>query len=312
MVGYEVALITLLAMLVLIYFGMYVPVVLTLLSFLGVVLIRGDVAIATSLLTQTASKGIQDFLFGAIPLFVLMGGLVGAADLGRDAYQVANFAFRRLRGALGIATVAANALFVAIHGSSIASAAIFSRIAVPVMLTYDYNRRFAVGVVCGSSVLGMLIPPSVLLIVYAVLSEQSIGDMFIAGVVPGLILASVFCVGIIGVGYLWPDSVQSIEARRRHTNPDETLTPREIVRKLIPLVVLSAVLIGGIYGGVYTPTEAGAVGAFSALIVALLRRKLTLASFWRILVETGHITAAILFLVISGMMYSRMLAMSGL
>jgi C4-dicarboxylate transporter DctM subunit len=180
------------------------------------------------------------------------------------------------------------------------------------MLTYDYNRRFAVGVVCGSSVLGMLIPPSVLLIVYAVLSEQSIGDMFIAGVVPGLILATVFCIGILTVGYFWPDFVQPIAARERHTNPDENLTLGQIVRKLIPLVVLSAVLIGGIYGGVYTPTEAGAAGAFSALIVALLRRKLTLASFWRILVETGHITAAILFLVISGMMYSRMLAMSGL
>jgi C4-dicarboxylate transporter DctM subunit len=312
MVGYEVALVTLLAMLILIYLGMYVPIVLALLSFVGVVLIRGDVNVAINLLVQTASKGIQDFLFGAIPLFVLMGALVGVADLGRDAYQVANVAFRRLRGALGIATVAANALFVAIHGSSIASASIFSRIAVPAMLTYDYNRRFAVGVVCGSSVLGMLIPPSVLLIVYAVLAEQSVGDMFIAGILPGLVLAAVFCIGILGAGYLWPDLVQSLEARRMHTDTAEDLTRRQIVEKLVPLVVLSGILVVGIYGGVYTPTEAGAAGAFAALIVTLWRRKLTLASFWRILVETGHITAAILFLVISGMMYSRMLAMSGL
>ena len=310
--AFEVSLFTLLAMLILIYFGMYVPVVLGLLSFIGVIFVRGDVDIAVNLLVQTASKGIQDFLFGAIPLFVLMGGLVDVADLGSDAYQVANVAFRRLRGALGIATVVANALFVAIHGSSIASASIFSRIAVPAMLNYDYNRRFAVGVVCGSSVLGMLIPPSVLLIVYAVLTEQSVGDMFIAGVIPGLILATTFCLGIIVVGYLWPNAVQSLAARVRHAEGIPDLTWRQILQKLVPLVILSAILVGGIYGGIYTPTEAGAAGAFAALVVAIWRRKLTLAVFWRILVETGHITAAILFLVISGMMYSRMLAMSGL
>src|SRR3546814_10410173 len=134
---------------------------------------------SSDLLVLSASKAIADFLFGVIPLFVLMGLLVGAADLARDTYQVANAGFRKLRGGLGVATVVANAIFAAITGISIASAAVFSRVAVPEMLSYGYNRRFAVGVLAGSSVLGMLIPPSILLTISAVLTEQAVGGMVI-------------------------------------------------------------------------------------------------------------------------------------
>ena len=165
---------------------MYVPVVLGLVSFLGVWAIKGKLMIAINLLTLAASDSIASYLFGVIPLFVLMGLLVGAADMGTDAFAVANQASRRVRGGLGIATVAANAIFAAITGISIASAAIFTRVAVPEMLRFGYRPRFAVGVVAGSSILGMLIPPSLLLILYAVLTEQSVGDMFLAGVIPDL------------------------------------------------------------------------------------------------------------------------------
>lgn len=312
MSGFEIGMISVLAMLLLIYFGMYVPVVLALLSFLGVLFIRGDFFVATDLLVLSASKAVSDFLFGVIPLFVLMGLLVGQADLARDTYQVANAAFRKLRGGLGIATVVANAIFAAITGISIASAAVFSRVAVPEMLNYGYNKRFAVGVVAGSSVLGMLIPPSILLIIYAILTEQSVGDMFIAGVMPGLLLSAVFCFGILACGYLKPSMIQPLSEKQLVDESIVELSWSEIFGKLFPVVSLIVVVLGGIYGGIFTPTEAGAAGAFGALVIALLKRKLTLSSTWRILVETGHVTATVLFLIIGATMYSRMLGMSGL
>ncbi len=312
MTGIEIGLISVLAMLLLIYFGMYVPVVLALLSFLGVLVIRGDFIVATDLLVLSASKAVSDFLFGVIPLFVLMGLLVGQADLARDTYQVANAAFRKLRGGLGIATVVANAIFAAITGISIASAAVFSRVAVPEMLNYGYNKRFAVGVVAGSSVLGMLIPPSILLIIYAILTEQSVGDMFIAGVMPGILLSAVFCIGILLCGYIKPSLIQPLSEKKLVDESIVELSWGEIFGKLFPVVSLIVVVLGGIYGGIFTPTEAGAAGAFGALVIALLKRKLTFSSTWRILVETGHVTATVLFLIIGATMYSRMLGMSGL
>jgi tripartite ATP-independent transporter DctM subunit len=312
MMGFEIGLVTVLAMLLLIYFGMYVPVVLALLSFLGVYFIRGNFNVATDMLVLSASKAISDFLFGVIPLFVLMGLLVGASDLARDTYQVANAGFRRLRGGLGIATVVANAIFAAITGISIASAAVFSRVAVPEMLAYGYNKRFAVGVVAGSSVLGMLIPPSILLIIYAILTETSVGSMFIAGIVPGILLSLVFCLGIMLFGYFWPSTVQPLAEKQRVDEESVAMSLGEMGRKLFPIVVLIVLVLGGIYGGIFTPTEAGAAGAFGALVIALLRRKLTWTTAWRILVETGHVTATILFLVIAATMYSRMLGLSGL
>ena len=142
------------------------------------------------------------YVFGVVPLFVLMGLLVSVSDLGKDAYVAANMFMRRIRGGLGIATVAANAVFAAVTGISVASAAVYTKLAVPQMIALGYRPRFAVGVVAGSSVLGMLIPPSLLLIVYGILAEQSIGDLFIAGIVPGLLLSLAFAVAILGHGHV--------------------------------------------------------------------------------------------------------------
>lgn len=306
----EIGVISILAILVLIYGGMYVPVVLGLVSFIGVWAIKGKLIIAIKLLTLAASDSIASYLFGVIPLFVLMGLLVGAADMGTDAFAVANQAFRRVRGGLGIATVAANAIFAAITGISIASAAIFTRVAVPEMLRFGYRPRFAVGVVAGSSILGMLIPPSLLLIIYAVLTEQSVGDMFLAGVIPGILLALAFCAAILGAAWLLPET---IGGQVGHHGASQTLmSTRQMIGKLAPIFGLVVMVIGGIYGGVFTPTEAGAAGALGALVIAIVKRKLDLRAFWKVLIETGHITASICFLVIAASMYSRMLGLSGI
>lgn len=303
-----IGLLSVVLMLVLIYAGLYVGVALTVLSFLGVWLIRGDVNIAANLLALAANDAIADYIFGVIPLFVLMGLLVSVADIGKDTFEVANQIFRRVRGGLGIATVAANAVFAAITGISIASAAVFTKVAVPEMLRHGYTPRFSVGVVAGSSVLGMLIPPSLLLILYGVLTEKSVGDLFIAGVIPGILLSLAYIVGILLMGRFTPGFVGG-QAVVHEEGP--LMSWGEMAGKLVPVVLLVLLVLGGLYGGLFTPTEAGAVGAAGALALALAKRRLGWADLWKVLVETGRITAAICFLIIAAQLYSRFLAISG-
>ncbi len=305
----EIAFAMLGLMLALIYAGMHVAVALTLLSFVGVWVMKADPSIASSLLAQAASDAIASHVFGVVPLFVLMGFLVAVADIGRDSFDVANRLFHRVRGGLGIATVAANAVFAAITGISIASAAVFTRVAVPEMLRYGYRPRFAVGVVAGSSVLGMLIPPSLLMILYGFLSEQSVGSLFIAGIVPGIILALAFSVYIVTLSFLAPGYVGG-QGKEQHAQ--QRLGLAEIILKMFPIAALIALVLGGIYGGWFTATDGGAVGALGALLIALARRKLTWRKFWQLLVETGHVTVAVSFLIIAANIFTRMLALSGM
>ena len=305
-----IALCSLLLMLVCIYAGMHVAITLGVVSFIGVWLIRGDMEIAANLLAQAASDAIASHIFGVVPLFVLTGFLVAYADIGKDAFDVANQLFRRIRGGLGVATVAANAVFAAITGISIASAAVFTRVAVPQMLRFGYQPKFAVGVVAGSSVLGMLIPPSLLMILYAFLSNQSVGDMFTAGIVPGLLLAVAFSVGIVAMCWLKPELVY-LNGQHQDIPADTLMSWSEMGLKIIPLALLIGLVLGGIYAGWFTATEAGAVGVLLALLIALVRRKLTLKGFWGVLTETGHVTVSVSFLIICANVYTRMLAMSG-
>ncbi|MBL8569562.1 MAG: TRAP transporter large permease subunit [Phreatobacter sp.] len=295
------------AMFVLIYVGMHVAIALGGISLVGVWLIRGDFAIAANMLAQAASDAIASHVFGIVPLFVLMGFLVAAADVGRDAFEVANQLFRRIRGGLGIATVAANAVFAAITGISIASAAVFTRVAVPEMLRFNYTPRFAVGVVTGSSVLGMLIPPSLLMIVYGFLSNESIGSMFLAGLVPGALLALTYCIGIMIMARYFPRSVGG----PNESDQAPLMSIGTMIAKVVPSFSLILLCLGGIYAGFFTPTEGGAMGAAGALVLALIRRKLSWTSFWKVLLDTGHVTVSVCFLIICANMFSRMLAMSG-
>ena len=155
---------TLALMLGFIYFGMHIGVALIVTSFAGVALIKSP-EIGARFVAAAANDAIRDYLFGVVPLFVLMGMLVSVSGVGRDTFDVFQWLMRRVRGGLGLATVGANAVFAAITGISIASASVFTKVAVPEMIRMGYNPRFAVGVVAGSSVLGMLIPPSLLMII---------------------------------------------------------------------------------------------------------------------------------------------------
>jgi tripartite ATP-independent transporter DctM subunit len=296
------------AIVVLVYLGLYIPVTLGLVSFVSIWMMSGKSILAFNFLKVAVGDGVTEYNFATIPLFTLMGLLVSKARLGRDIYDVMNSAFRRVLAGIGMATVGANAIFAAVTGSSIASASVFTKIAVPQMLRYNYNKRFAVGVVAGSSVLGMIIPPSAMLIIYSFVAEVSVGDMFLAGIIPGLLLTAVYMIVIYLMARFWPSFIGT-DIR---TDEMPAMERSEMFRKAWPVLALILLVLGGIYTGWLTPVEAGAAGASLALIVALVRRSMSRQEFWETLVETGHITAAILLLIAMASFYSRMLGYAGL
>jgi tripartite ATP-independent transporter DctM subunit len=307
MTGVEIGIYSILAILVLIQLGMHVAIALMTVSFFGVYLVKGKMIVAGALLSQAALDGVERYSFGVIPLFVLMGVLVGACGLGRDVFDVAGQMFRRFRGGLGIATVFANAIFAAVNGTSIASASVFTKVAVPELVRQGYTPRFAVGVVAGSSVLGMLIPPSLLLILFGIIAEVSIGDLFTAGIVPGIVLALFFSVAILLMARFFPAFTGN-----PGTSDLALMSRGTMFLKSAPIILLIVLVLGGIYGGFFTPTEAGGVGAFGALIIATIKGRLTGREIWNIMLEVGQVTASITFLIIAAHMYSRLLALTGL
>lgn len=303
----EIGLMSVVAIVALIYLGLYIPIALGVVSFVSIWLMRDNFTLAMNLLKVAISDSVMEYTFATVPLFTFMGLVVSRAGMGADVYEVMSASFRRVKGGIGMATVGANAVFAAVTGSSIASASVFSKVSVPQMLRLGYNPRFAVGVVAGSSVLGMIIPPSAMLIIYSFVAEQSVGQMFLAGIVPGLLLAAAYIGAIFAMGRLTPGFVGG--------RPADEIAPlpwSEIAAKTLPIVGLIAIVLGGIYTGWLTPVEAGAAGAAVGLVIAVVRGRMGLRDFWRALLETGHITAAILFLITAASIYSRMLGLAGL
>lgn len=291
-----------------IFSGIYIGVVLAFLSVVGMWWMFGNMDSAIHNLASASFQTIRDYIFGVVPFFVLMGLFANVSGASDDLYRIAYRFLGRIRGGLGIATVAANAVFAAITGVSVASAAVFSKIALPQMLRYGYDKRFALGTVAGSSVLGMLIPPSILFIIYGVLTEEAIGRLFMAGVVPGLILAVIYAIGIFVMVALRPRWGGVIP-------PQETLGCVGWLKEIASgweVFGLVFVTLGGIYMGWFTPTEAGAVGAFGAFVLILINRRFKWNRFWGTLVEAGYTTTSIFFLLITAQTFSRMLTLGGL
>lgn len=304
----EIGAFSVVAIIFLVYIGMYIPIALGLVSFVSIWLISDKPILAFNFLKIAVGDGVEEYAFATIPLFTVMGLLVSRAGLGTDIYTVMSRGFRKITGGIGMATVGANAVFAAVTGSSIASASVFTKISVPEMKRLNYNPRFAVGVVAGSSVLGMIIPPSAMLIIYSFVAEQSVGEMFLAGIVPGLVLTAAYIIGILLAGKFWPSFIgQNVKS----TEIDE-LTWFEVIDKTVPILFLITVVLGGIYTGWLTPVESGAAGALVALVIALLRKKISWKGLWQTAIETGHITASILFLILMASLYSRMLGYAGL
>ena len=205
----------------LVLLGVHVAVALGVTSAVGIYMVTGKMRIVEATLASTAAEALRDFTFAVIPLFMLMGEFIGRSGSITDIYVAINRSLKKIPARLAIATVLGNTVFSFVTGVSIASAAAFSRIAYPEMKNFGYHRGFALGAIAGSSCLGMLIPPSVLMIVWGILTEQSIGRIFLAGVFPGLLLATLFIGYIFATALLNPEAVGEGAARvTRETEAD--------------------------------------------------------------------------------------------
>jgi tripartite ATP-independent transporter DctM subunit len=252
---------------------------------------------------------------------MLMGEFLARCGAARDVFALVNRSLGRMPGRLGIATIFANAIFAFVTGVSIAAAAAFSRIAYPEMRRHGYDRGFALGCVAGSACLGMLIPPSVLMIVWGILTEQSIGRLFLAGIVPGLLLVVFYSVYVFYVALTYPTRVgerkeadakalKSPEKSSDRVQGEEISLQTATVSTMLVLVLVAGTL-GGIWLGAFTPTEGAGVGAVGAMIVALLRG-LRLRGLMEVIVSVGRTSAPLLLLLITAQLYSRVLSMTGI
>ncbi len=293
---------------VLLALGFPIATILLGLSAIGIYLIRENFRITEVTMGIAMTKSIGTFEYAVIPLFVTMGLVLDRSKLGEDAFHVAAHFLRRARGGLAIATVLANAVFASVVGSSIASAAVFSRVAVNPMMDHGFSLRRALGTVAGSSVLGMLIPPSLLLIVYGLIAEQSIGQLFVAAIIPGLILAGLFAV----LAYLLAPKQSDREYVSTSDEGYATLGTSEILAKIGPIALLVATILGGIYTGWFTPTEAAGVGLILSVVIAFARGSMGIKLFFRTAFEAGLISAAMLLLMAAAGSYTRLVAFAQL
>lgn len=306
--GGEIVLYMLILLIVLILMGVHIGVALAVCSGVGVfIMFRGNTEAAISIISNTAYEAVRKDVFAVIPLFVLMGDFIWRSGAASDLYRICDRSLRRLPGRLAIATIAGNTVFAAVTGVSIASAAAFSKIAYPEMMKLGYKQTFALGAVAGSACLGMLIPPSVLLIVWAILTEMSVGALFIAGIIPGVLLALLFTAYVIIATIRNPSIAPAYDKPLVEPSREENIS--ELIGGL-GILALILIVIGGIWAGFFTPTEAAAFGVFAALVLGLVKG-MRLPQILESMYQAGRTTAPIMFLLISAQMYSRLLALGG-
>ena len=306
--GPEVIIYTFVLLAVLVILGVHIGVALGVASVIGVWLAYGDLEIALSILGSTSYEAIRSDALAVIPLFVLMGEVLSKAGAATDLYRLCDSGLKRLPGRLAAATVFGNAAFAAVSGVSIASAATFSRIAYPEMRKLGYDQSYALGVVAGSACLGMLIPPSVLLIVWAILTEGSVGALFIAGVGPGILLALAF-VGYNVIAAMKDPSLAPNQSEAEAELPENRLSRDSLIGGL-GVIALILLVLGGIWLGWFTPTEAAGFGAAGGIMIGFFK-KMTIQDFISAVISAGRTAAPIMFLLIAGSMYARLLAVSG-
>jgi C4-dicarboxylate transporter, DctM subunit len=258
---------------------------------------------ALKIVGHTTARTVTDYNFAVIPLFLLMGSFATTSGMSRELFRAANAFLGHLRGGLGIATIAACGGFAAICGSSVATAATFSRVAYPEMRRYGYPQSFATGVIAAGGTLGIMIPPSTVFAVYGLITEQDVGKLFIAGVLPGLLAISMYIMTITIIGMARPGY---LPAGQRTTFKERIAAVRDVWATLL----LFAFVIGGLYGGLFTATEAAGAGAGGAFIIGLLRGRLSRADILRSLLETTRTTAAVFTVLIGALLFGYFLTVT--
>ena len=322
MFGHSEMILVIVVLLALVFAGVHIAIALGVTAAIGIYLMLGDIEVVRTFVANTAYEALRDYVFAVIPLFMLMGDFLAKCGAATDLYTLAHRVSRWLPGRLAVATIIANAIFAFVTGVSIAAAAAFSRIAYPEMRRYGYSREFALGCIAGSACLGMLIPPSVLMIVWGVLTELSIGKLFLAGVLPGLLLAFGFCLYVVIAAILKPELVGEGTAARGHAAPlgaavagqppseaDERPIGHLLFSTALVLALIAGVL-GSIWLGFCTPTEGAGVGAVGALILALIKG-ITWREIWQVVLNVGRTSGPLLLLLFCAQLYSRVLSMTG-
>lgn len=291
--------------LVLIALRMPIGVVLGIVSFVGIGSIAGLDG-AWGILTSIPLNFVANWNLSAVPMFLLMGFIAARAGLTNGLFTSARVFVGRIPGSLASSTVMASALFASCSGSSMATAAAFAKISVPEMLKANYRPSLATGCVAAAGTLGSLIPPSILMIIYGIFTNTSIGDLFMAGVLPGILSAVAYIVMITTRATLDPTLAPVVE--EKHTRKQIWAALRDIW----PLPTLIVGVLGGIFSGVFTPTEAGAVGAALAMVIAVIRRSLSRESVKKALIETAEGTSTVFVIVIGAVMFSTFLGLTSL
>src|SRR5262245_18463783 len=258
---------------------------------------------ALKIVGHTSMRTVTDWNFAVVPLFLLMGSFASNSGMSRELFRAANAFLGHLRGGLGIATIAACGAFAAICGSSVATAATFSRVAYPEMRRYGYPQSFATGVIAAGGTLGIMIPPSTVLAIYGLITEQDIGKLFIAGVIPGIVAVLMYMATITIIGRLRPGF---LPAGKPAPWPERLAATKDVWATLL----LFLFVIGGIYGGVFTATEAAGMGAAGAFIIGVVRRRLSGADILRSLLEATRTTAAVFPVLIRGLLFGYFLTIT--
>jgi C4-dicarboxylate transporter, DctM subunit len=258
---------------------------------------------ALKIVGHTSMRTVTDYTFGVIPMFLLMGAFVSNSGMSRELFRAANTFVGHLRGGLGIATIVACGGFAAISGSSVATAATFSTVAYPEMRRYDYPQSFATGVIAAGGTLGAMLPPSTVLAVYGIITEQDIGKLFIAGIVPGLLAIAMYIATIALIGLVRPGF---LPAGPRSSWPERLAGLRDVWATLLLFVFV----IGGLYGGLFTPTEAGGMGAGGAFLIGVVRGRLPRAEIRRSLLQATRTAAAVFTVLIGALLFGYFLTIT--
>jgi tripartite ATP-independent transporter DctM subunit len=258
---------------------------------------------ALKMVGQTSMRTVTDYTFGVIPMFLLMGAIVSTSGMSRELFRAANSFVGHWRGGLGLATIAACAGFAAISGSSVATAATFATVAYPEMRRYDYPQSFATGVIAAGGTLGAIFPPSTVLAVYGLITQQDIGKLFIAGVLPGLLAVSMYMLTIVVIGLARPACLPA--------GPRSAWKKRlGSLRDVWAALALFVFVIGGLYGGLFTPTEAGGMGACGAFLISVARRRLTRAGLLVSLLQATRTAAAVFTVLIGALLFGYFLTVT--
>jgi len=292
------------AIFILVVLGMRIAFATALVGFVGIWSMK-NIVVAGKVLGFLPHAIVAHYSLSVIPLFIIMGYYAYYAGLTDDIFHTARQWIGHLPGGLAIATVFGCAGFAACTGASTASAAIMGRVAIPEMRKYGYHPRLAAGVVAASGTLASLIPPSVVLVIYGIITEQSIGALLIGGFIPGVISAVIYA----GMIYARVKITPELGKLQPAVSWGERFRSLKGTWGVMLLIIL---IVGGIYSGVFTPTEAGGAGAFGAFLMALAMRRLTLARFKESLLETGHTTIMIFSIIVGVLIFVRFLALTGL